>query len=470
MLPRSENYRIYPSVVPADKTVSMIIAPTERAFLLHKDFKYTVILTPVDADEVNYHSSTCRTTLEVEAIDGIIRFDYTFPAEQEHHVQLMRDDVKLATFYIFSLYSDLYSLRPMRGDLHVHSFRSDGSRDPAALAGYYREQGYDFFALTDHNRFYPGGEIDEVYAGVDTGLLRIPGEEVHTPGSMIHIVHVGGNESVTYKYVSDTDKYKSEVSELINDLPEGLPEQYRDRYAMAKWATDNIHKAGGLAIFPHPFWRPAGLIHNVNAELSSILLRSGMFDAYEVIGGMSRSENNESLNLWNELRANGLKMNVVGSSDVHGLDKSIHFPCNFTICFARENTVGGVIDALRNGLSVAVESTGIEYSREFRAYGALRLVTYAQYLLKHYFIRQEMLCAGVGVAMRAFAMGECSAELIELGSRLVEEHRARFFGAAEPILPDAKMIDFENRWRATHIEKGPITKGSRIDAPSNMQI
>ena len=239
---------------------------------------------------------------------------------------------------------------------------------------------------------------------------------------------------------------------------------------MARWATENIHRNGGLAIFPHPFWRPAELIHNVNMEFSNILLGSGMFDAYEVIGGMSRTENNHSVTLWNDFRANGGRISVVGSSDVHSLDESIYFPCNFTVCFAKSNTVDGVLDAIKSGLSVAVETTGVEYSREFRAYGDLRLVTYTQYLLAHYFPRQERLCAGVGVAMRAYAMGECSKEVVELNAKLVEEHRQRFFGAAAPILPDEKMIDFETRWRQVHIEKGPITKGSSINPPATMQI
>lgn len=470
MLPRTENYRIYPSVVPADKSVEMTISPAERAFMLIEDEEYTIILTPVDADECNYHSSLCRTTIKAKAKNGIIKFEYAFPSEQEHHIQLMRGATRIAVFYIFSLFEDLYAMRPMRGDLHLHSFRSDGARDPAALAGHYREQGYDFFALTDHNRFYPGGEIDEVYANVNTGLLRIPGEEVHTPGSMLHIVHIGGNESVAYRYVSDTEAYKAEVEKLVEDVPEAISDQYKERYAMAKWATDNIHRAGGLAIFPHPFWRPAGLIHNVDMKFSNILLESGMFDAYEVIGGMSREENNHSVTLWNDFRANGGRINVVGSSDVHSLDKSIYFPYNFTVCFAKDNTVNGVLDAVKSGLSVAVETTGVEYSREFRAYGNLRLVTYAQYLLTHYFPRQERLCAGVGVAMRAYAMGECSKEVIELNAKLVEEHRKRFFGTAAPVLPDEKMIDFESRWRQTHIERGPVTKGSSINPPATMQI
>ena len=37
-----------------------------------------------------------------------------------------------------------------RGNLHTHSTRSDGHLDPAETVGWYRDNGYDFVALTDH--------------------------------------------------------------------------------------------------------------------------------------------------------------------------------------------------------------------------------------------------------------------------------------------------------------------------------
>ena len=470
MLPRSENYRIFPCVVQADKPTEMTVLAAERAFIPFDNVEYQIDIVPVDGDEINYHHSTLHTKLTVVAHDGVIRFSHIFAREQEHQIVLFRDEKKLATFNVFSLFEDLYSLRPMRGDLHVHSFRSDGARDPAALAGHYREQGYDFFALTDHNRFYPGGEIDEAYEGVDMGLLRIPGEEVHTPGSIIHIVNVGGKESVAYKYIHDRDRYNAEIAELVKTVPENIPEQYRERYAKVIWATDNIHKAGGLAIFPHPFWRPGGFVHNVNTEFSHILMESGMFDAYELIGGISRNENNHSVALWGDVRAAGHKLSIVGSSDVHHIDNSIHFPCNFTVVFAKDRSVESVMEAITSDRTVAVETTGVEYSREYRAYGTLRLVTYAQFLLKYFFPKQERLCAGEGVAMRSYAMGECGKELIELNAKLVEEHRQRFFGGLAPILPDKATLDFEDKWRQVHLTDGPVTRGSSIDPPVTRQI
>ena len=471
MLPAPRNYAIYPSVFLADQKSEVIIAPTERAFLLFEGEEYLVTVYAINTDQHDYHFGIIGTEYRVTAQGGIVRFTHTFAGEQQHLVTFAKGDKKLGEFMVYSLLEDLYELTPLRGDLHGHSYRSDGARDPAALAGHYREQGYDFFALTDHNRFYPGFEIDEVYAGVKLGITRVPGEEVHAPGSSIHIVHVGGRESVALKYIKERDTFEAEVEEYRKQIPAGITENYHDRYAKAMWACDKIHEAGGLAIFAHPFWRPKDRVYNVCDEFAKILLTSGKFDVYELVGGMKQTGINRSVAMWNDLRVEGLKISVVGSSDVHGLREPSTFPHLFTVCFAKSNTPEDIIDAVKNGRSVAVEACGTENERQYRAYGSLRLVSYAQFLLSYYFPARMRICQSEGPAMRAYAMGEADAALVEALAEQSNSFRARFFGRMAPHLPDATMLKQEDRWRARHLADGPITKGSAIDAQKpNLQI
>lgn len=85
--------------------------------------------------------------------------------------------------------------RFFRGNLHTHSTRSDGVLEPAEVCRRYREEGYDFLALTDH--FI--GQYD--YPIVDTRPFRKPGfttifgAEVHSGamenGELWHILAVG---------------------------------------------------------------------------------------------------------------------------------------------------------------------------------------------------------------------------------------------------------------------------------------
>ena len=237
MLPTPKNYAVYPSVVLADQATDMIIVPCEKAFLFVEGEEYELGITSVNGDEPNYHKSATRTYLKAIAHDGVLRFTYTFPGEMEHLIFLSYGEKKLQEFNIFSLKEDLFRLRPLRGDFHSHSYRSDGKRDPAALAGHFREQGYDFFALIDHNRYYPGGEIDETYAGVKMGLTRVFGEEVHAPGSVIHIVHVGGKSSVADLYVHDREGYEAAIADYMTKVPAHVPEDFRLRYACSIYSV-----------------------------------------------------------------------------------------------------------------------------------------------------------------------------------------------------------------------------------------
>lgn len=470
MLPRPQNYAIWPSVLPGDQPVEFTVTPTEKAFLFPDGLEVTFTIISVNNDEPDYYHSSARSCVTAAAQGGAVKFTYCFPGEQEHLILMETAEKKLQEFVVFSLYEDLYSLQALKGDLHVHSFRSDGKRDPAALAGHYREQGYDFFALTDHNRFYPGGEIDETFQGVHLGITRVRGEEVHAPGTVVHIVHIGGESSVADLYVHHREEYEREASAYEARVPSQVPEKYRSRYARIMWATDHIHQAGGLAIFPHPYWRPgASRMYNVCDEFAHLLLTSGMFDAYELVGGMQQPGINRSVALWGGLMKEGYSFPVVGSSDVHGLQSEV-FPNLFSICFARENTNDAIMEAVRAGRMVAVEASGSEENRQYRCYGSLRLMTYAQYLLTHYFPRQQRICQGEGVAMRAYAMQDADAALIEMQVQQTEKFRGRFFGRLPAPVPSPAVLSFEDKWRAEQLS-GPLTKGGTVDAPPiNRQI
>ncbi|MBQ9098240.1 MAG: PHP domain-containing protein [Clostridia bacterium] len=472
MLPAPRNYAIWPRVVLADQPTEMTIVPTEKAFLLFEGREYTVIVTSLNDDESNYHEGgTCHHTLKAVAHDGVLRFTYTFPDEQEHLIRFEYKEKKFFDFAVYSLHKDLYRLRPVRGDFHSHSYRSDGCQDPSAAMGHYREQGYEFYSLTDHNRYYPGGEIDETYAGVKLGITRVKGEEVHAPGSVIHIVHVGGNSSVTDIYVHDEERYNKDITEYEAKVPTSVPAKYAARYARCMWVTDRIHEAGGLAIFAHPYWRPgASKVYNVNNELTRILLKSGMFDAFELVGGQTQVGINRCVALLMELREEGVKIPLVGSSDVHNMEGCSTFPHMFTICFVKENENDAIIDAVKQFNCVAVEATNNEYDRHYRCYGSFRLVTYAQFLLKNYFNDLQRICQGEGVAMRNYAFDDAGKSLIEAQVKQTDNFRLRFFGKKAPALPNESMQAFEDKWRAVHLD-GPTNKGSLVHKdPPNRQI
>lgn len=458
MIPKPSNYAIWPAIVPAHTTTELTVIACENVYLPRDGEEYTLRINCMDTDIQDYHATDHMTDVKAVAQNGVIKAAFAFGEESLYWVDLVKEGKLLQSMQIYALEQDLYGLRPLKGDLHSHSHRSDGKRDPGALAGHYREQGYDFFTLTDHNRFYPSQEAQDAYADVKLGLTILNGEEVHAPGSLVHIVHVGGQKSVAERYVNDRETYEKEVAELLQNAPAELSEHRKNIWARAEWATREIKKAGGLSVFAHPFWRPAHT-YNVAPQLAAQLLQSGMFDAYELVGGMQWDGINMSVALWGEQRAKGLDISVVGSSDVHEL--GAHFSTLFTIVWAKENTREAILDAVRRGNSVAVEVSGQGADLEYRCYGSLRLVIYAQFLLAHYFPCTKRIAEGEGVMMRRYLIGAESGELLSACADRVAAFWRKFSGAEPMAVPGEKQLAFEKKWREAQ-ENGPKTKGSNL--------
>ena len=141
MLPTPENYAIYPSVLPVGRVMEMIISPLERAFLFADGEEWTITAIQTNGNEDNYDTLCSHKSFPVTAKEGVIRFTYTYEEEGQYLFWLIREEKRIAELFVYALEEDLYALTPLKGDFHSHSVRSDGKRDPAALAGHFREQG-----------------------------------------------------------------------------------------------------------------------------------------------------------------------------------------------------------------------------------------------------------------------------------------------------------------------------------------
>lgn len=463
MLPVARNCAIFPSILPVGKDTVLTAIPMGKTFLFFDGKEYNVTIINVFGDEKDYYQPETHIHLTVTAENGILKFPLNAPNEGEYMIIVEYNEKKLFEQNVYALEEDLYNLRPLKGELHTHTYRSDGTVDPAALASHYREAGYDFFALTDHNRFYPGEEIDESYADVTTGLTRVKGEEVHAPYCPVHIVHVGGRSSVAEIYWKDKERYDREVEECFNRVPAEVPEEYRDRYARALWVTDSIHAAGGVAIFPHPFWRSGrSKMHNVCDELAAIFLKSGMFDSFELLGGGGIAAYNKTSAFWGDLRAQGCDIPVVSSSDSHKIGPGeIGFGNLFTLCFAKDSDGDSITQAVKDGLTVAVQGEGSGYDRIYHCHGSYRLVCYALFLLNNYFPERQAIAESAGYAMRQHALGLNRKAVIDGLAEMSEDHYLRFFGRIAPLVPSEEVIAFEEKWRAVQMD-GPTSKGSKI--------
>lgn len=391
-------FDVWPRVVPADTKSNITI----RSFFgdLEEAGEYEIKCIPVEGGPVQ--------TEKVTAFHGTLQVSFHFAGEGEHTLLVEEEGQRRRfTFSVYSLGKDLFVRRPFKGDMHMHSRHSDGKEAPAYVAGACRRIGLDFMALTDHGLYQPSLEAQAAYAEVEHDLRIFPGEEVHPPENPIHIINFGGRFSINDLFRYEPVRYREEVEALMQDLGEMPAGVDRYQYASSVWCFQKIREAGGLGIFCHPYW-VWGNRYYINAALTEKLLNDVVFDALELIGGyhLFEAESNMlQVARYNEARAAGKQIPIVGVSDAHGCESGSLFGWYYTIVFAPDLELSSLIGSIKELYSVAVEALpGDEPpEQQARVYGPYRLVKYARYLLREVFPLHDELCAGEGRLMLQYA-------------------------------------------------------------------
>jgi predicted metal-dependent phosphoesterase TrpH len=198
------------------------------------------------------------------------------------------------------------------GDFHVHAFPGDGALTPWSLRDQAARLGVDVIAITNHNQTFTG-RLADVISRASDGPILIGGEEVTSPD--YHLIALG-----IQRVVSGNQPAAS--------------------------AIQAIHAQGGVAIAAHPNPQTRGWDAPAIERL----------DGAEIAHPIDRPEEQEGYSaFFTGARARSPRLAPIGSSDVHitpGIAR-----CR-TIVFARERTPAGVLDAIRNGRTVAVDESG----------------------------------------------------------------------------------------------------------------
>jgi hypothetical protein len=394
-------FTLSPKLVRANRPATITLRPAEGQPPL-ADGEYELTIYPAERSEGE------RRTLHARPIEGALRMEHTFPGEQEHAL-LVRgpgSQGEGAELRLYSLEEDLFARRPYKGDLHMHSVRSDGKEPPAYVAGASRRIGLDFMAVTDHRLYAPSLEAIRAFEDMPVDLRIYPGEEVHPPDCPVHIINFGGRFSLNERFAGES--YRAEVQAIQDGLPDPGPGVDRYQYAACLWCFEKIREAGGLGLFCHPywFWRHR---YDVPEALTTRLLDSQPWDALEVIGGYFRHEvesNILQVARYHEERARGRRVPIVGVSDAHGCERGELFGWYYTIVFAPSTELPELIQSIKALYSVAVEALPGETAR---AHGPFRLVKYAHFLLREVFPEHDALCAQEGRLMLAHLAGDVTA-------------------------------------------------------------
>ena len=104
--------------------------------------------------------------------------------------------------------------RWLKGNLHLHTTTSDGELSPQEAVDGYREQGYDFLSITDHNAVVDVSALDgggmTLLPGVESGAVKAE------LGQSIHLVGIGASAPP----VLPESEHPQEFVDALNEVAE----------------------------------------------------------------------------------------------------------------------------------------------------------------------------------------------------------------------------------------------------------
>lgn len=204
----------------------------------------------------------------------------------------------------------------LSGDFHVHAFPGDGALAPWMLRDEAARAGLDVIAVTNHNQALTGRLAEWISASGD-GPLMLTGQEVTNPE--YHMVAAGLHRAVNA------------------DQP-------------AAGAIADVHAQGGVAIAAHPSRRFRG--YDGDATVAAL---DGAEAAHSGIHFDDAFRRDLSAFFERARRINP-DVAAIGSSDFHAMPPRLGL--SRTYLFVRERTKAGVLDAIRDGRTLAVDGDG----------------------------------------------------------------------------------------------------------------
>jgi hypothetical protein len=248
-----------------------------------------------------------------------------------------------------------------RGNLHTHTLNSDGDSSSSVVARWYRDHGYDFLVLTDHNHNTP---VEELQAELDhehrahgkSRLLLIPGEELTNhfhDGTRGYDLHVNG--------LGTRRTLGAQTGRSVSDL--------------LQRCVDAVHGEGGLPSLNHPNFRWAVTLANLLdlRGMRHLEIYNGHPEVNNLGGGGAPSNEN----LWDGMLSRGVEVFGIAVDDAHVFQ---HFGAHLANP-GRGWVVVQCAGLERNSILAALEmgrfyaSTGVTLEHVSRDGGCLSLAT-----------------------------------------------------------------------------------------------
>ena len=115
------KYMCFPSVVCVGKETQVTIVPRDISRIFREEREYELAVVGLSEDQFDYHAHIsldhpCRVS------EGCLHFTYMFDKEQEYSIRFGEKGGKEIKISLYAVEEDLYQLRPLKGDLHTHTY------------------------------------------------------------------------------------------------------------------------------------------------------------------------------------------------------------------------------------------------------------------------------------------------------------------------------------------------------------
>lgn len=209
-----------------------------------------------------------------------------------------------------------------RGDMHLHTVHSDGSRTQPQMIRAARAAGLDFIGSADHNT---SSSTLEWGKHTPKDFLVMSGEEVTTRNG--HWLAVG--------------------------LPAGswIDWRYRSADGQLQRFANRVRALGGMAIAAHPF----NPVPSIRWDFANDY---GELDAVEIWNGPWTADDQVTVEHWHAMLVTGTFIPAVGNSDSHNESQTVGLAQ--TIVRADNLGTTAIVAALKNGHSWVAESSAVE--------------------------------------------------------------------------------------------------------------
>jgi len=218
-----------------------------------------------------------------------------------------------------------------KGNTHTHTTNSDGDTSPQEVVKWYKNNGYNFLAITDHNILTETEYLDQ---DPSDNFILIPGEEISSKNSL-HLNALG-------------------IKKVIS------PSSGESKQEIIQKNVDNTRIVNGIPIINHPNFNWAistEIIKNIN---SCYLFE--LYNGHPAVNNFGGGGFQSTEEMWDDILSSDKKIFAIASDDAHNFKEFSRTKSNpgrgWIWVKAKNLTPVNILNSIENGKFYV--STGVD--------------------------------------------------------------------------------------------------------------